>query len=271
MPATAMLRALFSKRVRSVTAALVAACALTPVAHADPIPVGEIRMDGLRSRFNVVGGGAVAGEFVVNASRLSFTPQGLGKYGAAPDQFISFCVETTEFIQLNRWYTAELNTQSRATNQPLQSETAFLYTQFTQGTLSDYKYFDSGAGDAAKVASARALQELIWYYQDPSGFAARYGANAFDIGGYFLGSGAHKALARQWRGEVNAALDGNLWSGIGKVRIINIWDNALGRQDTLTMIPLPAPVWLASVGLGLAGLVVMRNRRRASAVDAPIC
>lgn len=240
-------------------------------ASADPIPVGEIRMDGLRSRFNVVGGGAVAGEFVVNASRLSFTPQGLGKYGAAPDQFISFCVETTEFIQLNRWYTAELNTQSRATNQPLQSETAFLYTQFTQGTLSDYRYFDSGAGDAAKVASARALQELIWYYQDPSGFAARYGANAFDTGGYFRGSGWHKELARQWRGEVDAALDGNQWSGIGKVRIINIWDNALGRQDTLTMIPLPAPVWLASVGLGLAGLVVMRNRRRASAVDAPIC
>lgn len=240
-------------------------------ASADPIPVGEIRMDGLRSRFNVVGGGAVAGEFVVNASRLSFTPQGLGKYGAAPDQFISFCVETTEFIQLNRWYNADLNTKSRYTNQDLRSETAFLYTQFTTGDLSDYKYFDSGASDAAKVASTRALQELIWYFQDPAGFAARYGTNAFQAGGYFMGTGPHKALARAWYQEVNDALDGNQWSGIGKVRIINIWDNALGRQDTLTMIPLPAPVWLASVGLGLAGLVVMRNRRRASAVDAPIC
>ncbi len=242
---------------------LVFACALAAPALADPIPAGEIRMDGLRSRFNVVGGGAVAGEFVVNASRLNFTPQGLGRYGAAPDQFISFCVETTEYIQLNRWYTAELNTQSRATNQPLRSETAFLYTQFTQGTLSDYKYFDSGAGDAAKVASARALQEMIWYYQDPSGFAARYGANAFGTGGYFLGSGAHKVLARQWYQEVNDALDGNQWSGIGKVRILNIWDGSLGRQDTLTLIPLPAPIWLGGVGLGLTGFVVSRRRRPA--------
>lgn len=270
MIATGLIR---SQRIATASLILGVLLLLTLTAHAsaDPIPVGEIRMDGLRSRFNVVGGGAVAGEFVVNASRLSFTPQGLGKYGAAPDQFISFCVETTEFIQLNRWYSAELNTRSRATNQVLTSEIAYLYTKFTEGTLDGYKYFDSNASDSAKVASARALQEIIWYFQDPTGFAARYGTGAFDSGGYFLGSGAHKALARAWYDDVNAAIDGNLWTGIGKVRITNIWENSLGRQDTLTMIPLPAPVWLASVGLGLAGLVVMRNRRRASAVDAPIC
>lgn len=81
-----MIGARFLTKQRLTPAGLVAALLLFAAprpAHADPIPVGEIRMDGLRSRFNVVGGGAVAGEFVVNASRLSFTPQGLGKYGAA--------------------------------------------------------------------------------------------------------------------------------------------------------------------------------------------
>jgi len=235
-------------------------------AHADPIPAGDIRMDGLRSRFNVVGGGAVAGEFVVNASRLNFTPIGLGSHGAASNQFISFCVETTEWIQLNKWYDAELNTRTENTHRDLQQETAYLYSQFVRGTLTGYTYFDSGAGDAAKVASARALQETIWYYQDPAGFAARYGSNAFGDGGYFRDSGAHKELARAWYAEVNAALDGNQWTGIGKVRIINIWENSLGRQDTLTMIPLPAPVWLGSVGL--IGIVVGGLRRRQASKTA---
>lgn len=272
MAGSGLLKSYFVASTRLVTAVLLLGAA-SP-ASADPIPVGQVRIDALRSQFTIPGGGNYrAGEFVVNASQLSFSPSGTGKYGAAAHQYVSFCVELTELIQLNKWYKAELNTESRSgngTTRPLQSETAYLYTQFINGTLDGYAHFDSNASASDKVASARALQELIWYFQDRTNFEARYGANAFDIGGYFLGSGAHKLLARQWYEEVNAAIDGDQWSGIGKVRIINIWENALGRQDTLTMIPLPAPVWLAGVGLGLAGLIVIRNRRRAPAGDAPI-
>lgn len=247
-------------RLGTVLASAALLCTCSSVASADPIPAGEIRMDGLRSRFNVVGGGAVAGEFVVNASRLNFTPVGLGAHGAGSDQFISFCVETTEFIQLNKWYDAELNTQSRHTNRQVQQETAYLYSQFIKGELSAYRYFDSDAGDAAKVASARALQEVIWYFQDPAGFAARYGTNAFEAGGYFMGGAAHKALARAWYAEIPQGIaDGGY--DLTKVRIINIWENGTGaRQDVLTMIPLPAPVLLGAAGLGLVGLFVRRRQ-----------
>lgn len=250
--------------ISSILAAALVACtllgSLTTSASADPVPVGEIKMDALRTRFNVAGGG-VAGEFVVNASRLNFTPVGLARRGANSDQFISFCVETTETIQLNKWYDADLNTETRNTNRPLQAETAYLYSQFIKGTLSEYRYFDSDASDGGKAASARALQEMIWYYQDPAGFAARYGTDAFDAGGYFMGTSAYKALARNWYAEIpqGIAQGGN---DLTNVRIINIWEDGSGRQDTLAMIPLPAALWLGGVGLSIAGVVVVRSPRR---------
>lgn len=260
MAATANCASRFATRLGAVLSACVLLGTIAASAHGDPIPAGQIKMDALRSRFSVAGGG-VAGEFVVNASQLNFTPVGLGRNGAGSNQFISFCVETTESLQLNTWYGAELNTETRNTNRPLRIETAYLYSQFVKGTLSEYRYFDSDASDAAKTASARALQEVIWYYQDPDGFAARYGANAFDAGGYFTGSSAYKALARNWYMEIpqGIAMGGN---DLSKVRIINVWDAAGGaRQDTIAMIPLPAPLWLATTGLSLAGFVVVRRRR----------
>lgn len=234
-----------------LSAALAIAClvALQPTPSlADPIPAGEIRMDALRNHFSVPGGG-YAGEFVVNASRLTFKPAGLGRNGVDSNHFISFCVETTEFIQLNRWYDAELNTESRNTNRQVQEETAFLYYHFVKGDLEGYKYFDdASASGAEKAASVRALQEVIWYFQDPAGFVARYGANAFGIGGYFKGTAMHKVLARSWYANLATWLDGS-GGELGKVRIINIWEGGNARQDTLVMIPLPAPVWMGSLGL----------------------
>ncbi len=243
-----------------IAAAIILGC--TTTALANPIPVGQIRMDGLRNHFSVPGGG-YAGEFIVNASRLTFTPEGLGRNGVDSNHFISFCVETTELIQLNKWYDAELNTESRNTNREVQQETAFLYYHFVKGDLAGYKYFDdASASGAEKAASVRALQEVIWYFQDPAGFVARYGANAFGTGGYFKGTALHKVLARSWYSNLSTWLDGS-GSELAKVRIINIWDGGNARQDTLVMIPLPVPVWMGSLGL-FAVIGGCRCRRRAA-------
>ncbi len=233
-------------------------------ASADPIPVGQIRMDGLRNRF-AVPGGAYAGEFIVNAGELTFTPAGLGRNGVDSAHFVSFCVETTEFLQLHTWYDAELNTESRNTNRAVQSETAYLYSRFVRGDLAGYRYFDDvSASDEEKAASARALQEVIWYYQDPVGFAARYGEDAFAAGGYFRGAAMHKVLARHWHSNLAAWIQDS-GPGMGKVRIINLWDAGNARQDTLVMIPLPAPALLGAAGLGFVALGSARSRRRIKA------
>ncbi len=134
-------------------------------------------------------GGGHAGEFLVNASQLSFTPVGLGRNGVDSTHFVSFCVETTEDIRLNRWYDAELNTESRNTIRKVLAETAYLYSHFIKGDVGGYRYFDDNtASGSQKAGSVRALQEVIWYFQDPAGFEVRYGSNAFASEGYFAGS-----------------------------------------------------------------------------------
>ncbi len=241
-------------------AASISVGAVSFPAQADPIPAGEIRMDGLRNYFSVPGGG-YAGEFLVNASRLNFTPVGLGRNGVDGDHFVSFCVETTEDIRLNRWYDADLNTESRNTYQTVQAETAYLYSHFIKGDLAGYKYFDDNtASGSQKAGSVRALQEVIWYFQDPAGFTARYGANAFASGGYFTGSGFHKFLARSWYSSLAGWIQDS-GPELNNVRIINIWEGGNARQDTLVMIPLPPPFWMACAGLGISGGLARRRRR----------
>ncbi|GEM_PF-1866300 len=237
---------------------------VTTVAHAAPIPAGQVRLDALRNHFAVPGGG-YAGELVVNASQLNFTPVGLGATGLDSSHFISFCVETTETLQLKTWYDADLNTESRNTYQPVRAETAYLYSHFIKGDLENYRYFDDAlATDTEKAASARALQEVIWYYQDPTGFAARYGADAFDSGGYFKGGAIHKVLARSWYASMAGWIQDS-GPELSNVRILNVWEGANARQDMLVMIPLPAPLWLGSAGLtimGLGGAAASRRRLR---------
>lgn len=246
----------------SVIAAAALLGAVATVVHADPVPVGQIRMDGLRNHFAVPGGG-YAGEFLVNASQLNFTPMGLGRNGADASHFVSFCVETTEYLQLKTWYDADLNTESRNTYRTVQAETAYLYSHFIRGDLDGYKYFDdASASDTEKAASARALQEVIWFYQDPAGFAARYGGDAFSSSGYFKGTALHKVLARSWYSSMAAWIQDS-GPELSNVRILNLWESGNARQDTLVMIPLPAPIWLGGSGLflvGLAGAVARRRR-----------
>lgn len=262
----------FSKRLGLLLEATVAVVILSPgtfvtPAHADPIPAGQIRMDGLRNYFSVPGGG-YAGEFIVKASRLNFTPVGLGRNGVDSSHFVSFCVETTEDIRLNRWYDAELNTESRNTNRAVQAETAYLYSHFIRGDLEGYRYFDDNtASGSQKAGSVRALQELIWYFQDPAGFTARYGSDAFGSGGYFTGSGFVKSLARGWYSSLAGWIQDS-GPELNNVRIINIWEGGNARQDTLVMIPLPAPLWLGGCGLCAAGVIVLGSRTRRSPESA---
>lgn len=211
--------------------------------------VGQMKFQGLlRSnaqgggefKWNVVAGGGSAG--------LNFTPEGFEQLGAGTNQYLTFCVELTEHVASNGVYNAYINTQSEDTGVALKSETAFLYTEFIKGTLSSY--FGANRNDEAK-----ALQYAIWSYQDPANFNAAWVTNA----GVTTEYNAIKALAA-------AAVGTSSWNNgqIGKVRILNLYNanTGIASQDMLVMIPLPAPVWMA--GLGLFGVIGGSIYRRQS-------
>lgn len=176
-----------------------------------------------------------------NGGEFTITPTAgyLGEMGLPADfsatSFQTFCMETNEQFSPGGSYDMCINTVaimggSGGPNFALQPETAFLYWNFRNGTLAGYDY---GAG---RQASAAQLQQAIWFLQ---------GNQSGGVNNLFAQNAAF-------------AVANNLWSGIGDVRVLNVYgsNGALG-QDQLTIIPTPGAVALMGVGM----LASVRRRR----------
>ena len=131
--------------------------------------------------------------------------------------FISFCLQQTEYINfVNDFNVDAISTY--AVSDPssrggdgfgrdyLSPHTAFLYTQFRQGTLSGYNY--SGLN---RANSADQLQNAIWMFEQEIAM---------------LSSNPFVALA-------NSAIALGKWSGLGDVRVLNLSLNGVEAQDQL--------------------------------------
>jgi hypothetical protein len=203
------------------------------------------------------------GEFmVVEFTGLTPIPTMPSASRILPGYFQTFCMEKDENIHANLTYDWELNDKAvdggvgGPSPDPLDAMTAYLYTKFWEGTLSNYDY-TPGVNDRA--LSAEQLQNAIWYIEQE------------------IGSLAAGSQAKAWYDEAveatTAGSDGLIkWSGIGNVRILNLSHvavNDLGQrvreidQDVLVMIPLPPAVW-GGLGLlaGLGAFGVFRRRNR---------
>lgn len=194
-----------------------------------------------------------------------YWPQG-GEYTLTPNSelagligsngaFQSFCVEIPEHAYEGVTYDAFVNDEAvgggtRWPGEPagddggdmISPETAYLYTQFRAGTLEGYTF---GTG-TARGASARALQEAIWYLE-----------------GEF--SCTFDALSPASQEFIRLAQDAG-WTTTGSVRVLNLTNPDGSRaQDMLTMTTVPAPgaVLLSSLGLGVVGW--LKRRRTMSA------
>jgi hypothetical protein len=156
----------------------------------------------------------------------------------------SFCVETNEYMDFTHTFNVSGFTDTAyggsvgASGDPLDARTAYLYTQFVNGTLTGYAHTD---------AKANALQDAIWY-----------------IEGEITNTLTGDALA--WYNEANAAVVSGAWSGIGNVRIMNItWVDGpyagLPAQDQLVMVPVPEATTVLLLGLTFFGGSIPGLRR----------
>ena len=160
--------------------------------------------------------------------------------------FDTFCVEVGEGLSFGVTYEYTLSTDitynGNGTTNPLNAETAFLFTSFAQGTIRDI--LNKPLMPEDKMADA--IQRAIWKIEGERQ------------------TGDADALALIAAAQ-NAISDGS-WSGLGKVRVMNTWrvghvgEQDFANQDTIIIIPLPSTAGLAT--LGILGLGVLGRHRR---------
>lgn len=176
-------------------------------------------------------GSTNGGEFIVTNSTTG-------------SEWISFCLERDEYISFGLSYKVNdissfaiaggVNTDS---NDQLDYRTAYLYTKFRAGTLSNYDY---GTGEL-RVNSANSLQNAIWYIEQE------------------ISTGLD-TQANNWVQEATEAG----WTNWGNVQVINIVDsNNKNCQSQLALVPEPSI--LALLGLGLCAVPVLTRRLKVKA------
>jgi hypothetical protein len=165
------------------------------------------------------------GEFgVYNFSNTALLPALGAPVKVNGFDFQTFCIESNQDplpmdVQLNWTVSSFVNGNSLT---PVQPGTAYLYTQFWNGTLSGYNY----TLGALREHSADELQEAIWFLQGKW-------QSTLD------------AEAQAFVDAANAAVAGSWGNTIGDVRALNTSDGLAPTQDVLVRIisvqPPPPP------------------------------
>ena len=178
--------------------------------------------------------------------------------------FLTFCIEIDEHISYNNLYYAKIATVAveggagGPNPDPLDSRTAYLYSNFIKGTLVGY--------DSSSVDDRNGLQLAIWriedeVYRNGGGAYRRSDTNAT------MGSTPNWARADAFYDLANGIIHpvGELYG----VRVLQLWTDDLtkpglfniNRQDQLIYVPEMTSSF-STVLLGVSLLGVARRRFR---------
>jgi hypothetical protein len=199
-------------------ATLALAAAFAPAVHAD---APTITITTNMSDVDGYTGDHRTGELgVTQFSGFTAASQGPG-VSVPGNVFQTFCLEVDETVISGIQYSWTLSDAAHAGGggavngaDPISPETAYLYSAFSSGTLSDYD-LTLGAG---RRASADSLQLAIWYLE----------------GEFTIFSLDSQALV--WVEEAQSAVASGSWSGIGDVRVLTLTDSTgAAAQDVLVV------------------------------------
>jgi hypothetical protein len=244
------------RSIGSLATPLLVLVALASAAQADSLVLK--RVDGTSSgdggEFNLEPVDGLAMDFVGGPEALTDV------------SFQSFCLEHNEYVGIDPagiTYRYEISEGAKLGGvagqtlqypeyDPIDPFTAWLYASFIEGSLTGYDY----TVGAPRDASAKALQNAIWYSENEIGHKGNPDYEvAVDLSGQALSFYNAAVLAEP--------------QSIGNVRVLNLYYGTGAdsyRQDQLIMFPsVPTPSAIL-IGLPLLGLIgafrVIRRRRR---------
>ena len=263
-----------SRRSRPSLLPLVACCSACGLVTA-PLRAGTLKT-GDSYGYNTFGGGEFKVTSFTGGYYRPLGPNVPDVRGAAPNhaKFQTFCVEFNEHLQHGVTYYWDLNTGAVAggpgggqnlstwygghgTGDPLDPKTAYLYSKFWNGTLSNYDYGPNNAPNANREQDGEDLQRVIWYLEQE--------ANG-DVS-----SGQRLAWYNEAVEATTLGTDNKItWSGLGGVRVLNLYSDTgmtVRVQDQLIVVPAPQ-TYLAGLALCGAVVAVGKVRRRTTLTSA---
>ena len=160
----------------------------------------------------------------------------------AGTSFVSFCLEKFETFNLNSNLFVKNVSTTTTTADPLSAETAWLFSQ----------YSNNAVGYTATTNSKNlSMQNAFWFLE---GEITQSVLNA-------------DTQAKNWVTAAQTAVTSGAWSGVGNVRVLNLYKDVnygTAAQDQLVMLaPVPEPETYAMLlaGLGMMGAVVRKRKQ----------